>query len=98
MASILSQYQCDNLNDGIYQIISLLEYIGLSHMTYMHSYQQVRNFLTEYLTHLPPEQNARHFADDIFRRIFLNEKFCVLIKISLKFVPKGPIYNNPALV
>ena len=30
--------------------------------------------------------------------IVLNEKFCILIKISLKFVPKGPIDNNPALV
>ena len=28
----------------------------------------------------------------------MNEKFCILIKISLKYVPKGPIYNNPALV
>ena len=37
-------------------------------------------------------------ADDIFKCIFLNEKFYVLIKISLKFVPNGPIDNNPALV
>ena len=28
----------------------------------------------------------------------MKEKFCILIKISLKFVPKGPIDNNPALV
>ena len=41
-------------------------------------------------------QNGRHFADDIFRCIFMNEKICILIKISLKFVPKGPINNNPA--
>ena len=27
-----------------------------------------------------------------------NEKFCTLIKMSLKFVPKGPTDNNPALV
>ena len=47
---------------------------------------------------LRPEQNGRHFADDIFRCIFVNEKFCILIKISLKFVPKDPIDNNPALV
>ena len=45
-----------------------------------------------------PGQNGRHFADDIFRCIFMNEKICILIKISLKFVPKGPIDNNPALV
>ena len=35
----------------------------------------------------PPGQNRRHFADDIFKCIFLNETFCVLIRISLKFVP-----------
>ena len=35
---------------------------------------------------------------DIFRCIFLNEKFCILIESSLKFVPKGPIDNIPALV
>ena len=45
----------------------------------------------------PPGQNGRHFAGDIFRCIFVNEKFCILIKIPLKFVPKGPIHNNPAL-
>ena len=43
----------------------------------------------------PPGQNGRHFAYDIFRSIFVNKKFCILIKISLKFVPKGPIDNNP---
>ena len=46
----------------------------------------------------PPGQNGRHFADDIFRRIFVNEIFCILIKISLKFVTKGLIDNSPALV
>ena len=28
----------------------------------------------------------------------MNDKFCILIKISLKFVPRGPIDNNLALV
>ena len=41
---------------------------------------------------------THHFADDIFRCIFMNAKFCALIKISLNFAPKGPIDNNPALV
>ena len=45
-----------------------------------------------------PGQNGPHFTDDIFRCIFVNEKFCILIKISLKFVPKSQIGNNPALV
>ena len=46
----------------------------------------------------PPAQNGLHFADDIFIWIFMNEKFDILIKISLKFVAKGSIDNNPALV
>ena len=46
----------------------------------------------------PPGQNGRHFAHDIFRCIFVNEKFCVLIKISLKSVCLGLSDNNPALV
>ena len=29
---------------------------------------------------------------------FLNENYCILIKILLKFVHTGPINNEPALV
>ena len=47
---------------------------------------------------LRPRQNVRRFADDTFKRIFWNENVRISIKISLKFVPKGPINNNPALV
>ena len=36
--------------------------------------------------------------DDIFNHIFLNKNVRISIKISLKFVPKGPINNIPALV
>ena len=45
-----------------------------------------------------PRRNEQHFADDIFKRIFFNENVWISIKISLKFVPKGPINNIPALV
>ena len=45
-----------------------------------------------------PRQDGRHFPDDIFKCIFLNENVQILIKISLKFVPKDPINNIPALV
>ena len=45
----------------------------------------------------PPWQNGRHFEDDIFRCIFVNEELHILIKISLNFVPKGPVHNNSAL-
>ena len=37
-------------------------------------------------------------SDDIFKCIFLNENVRIPIKIPLKFVPKGPINNIPALV
>ena len=50
------------------------------------------------LNTLRPRQNGRHFADDIFKRIFLYENILIPIKISLKFVPKGPTNNIPALV
>ena len=47
---------------------------------------------------LRPRQNGRHFADDIFKWIFLNENVWIPIKISLKFVPRRPINNIPAFV
>ena len=47
---------------------------------------------------LRPKRNGQHFADDIFKRIFFNESVWISIKISLKFVPKGPIDNIPSLV
>ena len=50
------------------------------------------------LNTLRPIQNGRHFPDDIFQCIFLNENVLIAIKISLKFVAKGPINHIPALV
>ena len=47
---------------------------------------------------LRPRQNGRRFADDTFKRIFLNENVRISIEISLKFVPRGPINNIPTLV
>ena len=43
-------------------------------------------------------KNCCHFANDIFRYIFLNENVWILLKISLKFVPKFPVNYIPALV
>ena len=34
-----------------------------------------------------PGLNGRHFAGDVFTCIFIDEKSCILIRISLKFVP-----------
>ena len=46
---------------------------------------------------LRPRQNGRHFPDNIFKCIFLNENEWISIKISLKLVPKGQINNIPSL-
>ena len=43
-------------------------------------------------------ENGRHSADSILECIFLNKNYCILIQISLKFIPKCPINNKPALV
>ena len=50
------------------------------------------------LTHLAVEEMAAILAYDISKGILLKEKLRILIEISLKFVSKGPIDNNPALV
>ena len=52
------------------------------------------------LTPTPPTpgQNGRYFAGHIFKCIFMNEKFHISIRISVKFVPMGLIDNNSALV
>ena len=59
---------------------------------------QLVRLVNKILTWLRQKQNCCHFADDIFRCIFLNENVWILICISLKFVPKVPIDNNPSLV
>ena len=52
----------------------------------------------QWVNTLRPGQNGLHFSDDMFQCIFLNEKIYILIKISLQFVPNGPINNIPSLV
>ena len=46
---------------------------------------------------LRPRENGRHFPD-MFICVFWNENVSISIKISLKFVPKHPINNIPALI
>ena len=47
---------------------------------------------------LRQRQNGRCFPDNIFKCIFVNQNVLITIKVSLKFVRKGPINNIPALV
>ena len=50
-----------------------------------------------YLTHLSLDKKAA-ISQTIFSDAFSWMKICILIKILLQFVPKGPIDNKPALV
>ena len=43
------------------------------------------------------ETNGRHLVDEISKRIFLTKNIWIPIKMSLKFVPKGPINNNSTM-
>ena len=69
------------------------------HLTYapLCAFPLVHRTCGNKLNTLRPSQNGRHFPDDIFKCIFLNENVWISIKIPLKFVPKGPINNIPAL-
>ena len=49
------------------------------------------------LNTLRPRQDGHYFADDVLKCIFLNENVWISPKISLKFVPNGPINKIPAL-
>ena len=49
------------------------------------------------LNTLRPGTNGRHFAEDIFKCMFINEDVRISLKISLKFIPRVPINNIPAL-
>ena len=58
---------------------------------------EIRHFVCP-LRLLRARQYCRHFTDDIFKCIFMNENVWIPIKISLKFVHKGPFNNIPTFV
>ena len=61
-------------------------------------YDSVDGLLPVIFTHLTLDRMAPFLADGILKCIFLNEKDKIAIQISLKFVPRSPVDNNPALV
>ena len=70
----------------------------LKNYIYVYIYATIACLISYYIKTLRPRQNGRHFTDDTFNPIFLNENIRISIKISLKFVPKVPINNIPASV
>ena len=51
-----------------------------------------------YLIHLPLDKMSAILAEDNFKCIFLNRNYKIPFPISLKFVPRSPTDNKPALV
>ena len=93
------QHECEATLDQIHFESLDIRYPLLVHVrNCIPTWRQDTITLVQYLNTLRPKQNGRRFADDTFKRIFLNENVRISIKISLKFVPKGPINNIPALV
>ena len=65
-------------------------------MDYMDPKKAVK--LNHSLTHLTLDKMVAISQTIFFRCISMNEKFCILIKILLKFVLKGPVDNILPLV
>ena len=77
-------------NDGQANLnICRAQWVKLHAGVYIHPWGLVFNTLR-------PRQNGRHFPDDIFKCIFLNENEWIPIKISLKLVPKCQINIIPS--
>ena len=71
---------------------------GLESVPYRHDKHYFIGIRQQHFNALRPRQNGCYFADDIFEWIFLNKNVCISIKISLKFLSKGPINHIPSLV
>ena len=96
-ADVSPVFKKDNyLNTKNFRPVSVLT--GISKLYESVVNDQLFEFFCMLFNTLRPRQNGRHFADDIFKCIFLNENVWISIEIPLKFVPKGPINNIPALV
>ena len=69
---------------------------------FSHKQNEIRRMaqlkISYHVNSLRPRRNGRYSADDIFKCIFLRKNVWIPTMISLKFVPKGPINNIPALV
>ena len=86
------------INIEILQTLQILNWIHL--VLHIRLSCRLNHAYTTYrwLNTLRPRQNGRHFPDNIFKWIFLNENIWISINISLKFVPRGLIDNIPTLV
>ena len=89
-------YICTHVASIVRQILLTSRYVH--GMVIAHLVEKMSQKQCLFVNILRPRQIVRYFADDIFKSIFLNENVWIPIKISLKFVPRGPINNILALV
>ena len=88
---------CSQIWEQFY-VKTMQRIISLDLLTGWLIYTVFGHFKYNAVNSLRPRRNGRYNADDIFNCIFLKENVWIPTKISLKFVPKGPINNIPALV
>ena len=91
----INKSYCDSWNTRYQAIQHFLNHFTVKRL-YVQSHTRVNiryGYSWPRINTLRPRQNGRHFADDTFKRIFMEN-----VNISLKFVPKGLINNIPALV
>ena len=92
-----------NVNSALWMLMSWRFSTRASEGTMLGMHQcvsgclRVNTEMMQVFNTLRPRQNGRHFADNMFKCIFLNENVWIPIEISLTFVPIGSINNNPVL-
>ena len=89
--------EVSSCKQAINTIVLLINSIMISYSTRLRRRKSDFFMTQEWLTLniLMPSQNGRHFANGYFRFVFLDEN-CILIQISLQFVPNGQTNNKPA--
>ena len=95
MVSILPRAQCATT-----QVITFLV-IWHSQLIMNYTFSFAGFWIHEYvyqLTHWGWDKMAANFQTTLSNAFFFNENVWISLKISLKFVPKGPINNIPALI
>ena len=92
---LLSQWHCRSRTVIACQITKQVSIYNMNKMS-----TKIYDGITrpQWVNTLRLRQNCHHSPNNIFKWMFMNENCWFSIKISLKFVPKGPINNIPALV
>ena len=104
----------DERNSGKYKVAARADITGTSTDSYIIDEKWMRVALESerwhplnasqstligwHLNSLRPRRNRHYNAGDIFKCIFLKENVWIPTKFWLKFIPKGPFNNIPALV